>query len=86
MRGLPPLKWCANSRKLVAKPIAANEKQKNHADSQDLDEIIAGILENPLPQMIYFWNSLSNEKKLVLSLLVEILTDTETYIQAQEVQ
>lgn len=61
-----------------------NETQKNFVDSGDLDEIVQGILENPLPQMIYFWNSLSNEKKLILSLLSETLSDSESFIQAQE--
>lgn len=61
-----------------------NEKQKNFVESGDLDEIVEGILENPLPQMIYFWNSLSNEKKLILSLLSETLEDAESHIQAQE--
>lgn len=61
-----------------------NEKQKNKVSASDLDEIIVEILENPLPQMIYFWNSLSNEKKLILSLLSEMLEDSDGFIQAQE--
>jgi hypothetical protein len=61
-----------------------NEKQKNNVALNDLDEIVDEILENPLPQMIYFWNSLSNEKKLILSLLSEILEDSEGIIQAEK--
>ena len=61
-----------------------NEKQKNNVTESDLDEIIDEILENPLPQMIYFWNSLSNEKKLILSLLSEMLKDSNGFVQAQD--
>jgi tetratricopeptide (TPR) repeat protein len=61
-----------------------NEKQKNNVAATDLDEIIDEILENPLPQMIYFWNSLSNEKKLILSLLSEMLEDSDRFVRAQE--
>lgn len=63
-----------------------NEKRKNNVTESDLDEIIVEILENPLPQMIYFWNSLSNEKKLILSLLSEMLDDSDGFIQAQDMQ
>ena len=61
-----------------------NEKQKNNVTPSDLEEIIDEILENPLPQMIYFWNSLSNEKKLILSLLSEMLEDSDGFIRAQD--
>jgi AAA+ ATPase superfamily predicted ATPase len=62
-----------------------NEKQKNNVAITDLDEIIDEILENPLPQMIYFWNSLSNEKKLILSLLSEILENSDNMVQADTI-
>lgn len=61
-----------------------NDHQKNHVEIEDLNQIVQEILENPLPQMIYFWNSLSNEKKLILSFLSEILEDSSSFIQASE--
>ena len=63
-----------------------NETQTNHVDIEDLEIIVEGILENPLPQMIYFWNSLSNNKKLILSLLAEILEDPNTYVQPNKIR
>lgn len=62
-----------------------NEKQKYNVAITDLDEIIDEILENPLPQMIYFWNSLSNEKKLILSLLSEMLDNSDDQVQADKI-
>ncbi|MDM8516341.1 two-component regulator propeller domain-containing protein, partial [Desulfobacterales bacterium HSG16] len=46
-----------------------NMKRKNRPDLKDLEHIIEEILDNPLPQMIYFWDSLCDEHKLALSLL-----------------
>ncbi len=62
-----------------------NEHQKNVVDQEDLKEIVEGILENPLPQMIYFWNSLSDDKKLILSLTSEILKDENDWITAENI-
>ncbi|MFQ5677512.1 MAG: hypothetical protein ACE5G1_16605, partial [bacterium] len=63
-----------------------NDEGKNHIDKQDLKVIADEIMENPLPQMIYFWNSLSNNKKLVLSLLAELLKDENTSVEAKQIE
>ncbi|MCH8874723.1 hypothetical protein IH824_18510, partial [candidate division KSB1 bacterium] len=63
-----------------------NDEEKNHVDKQDLKVIADEIMENPLPQMIYFWNSLSNNKKLVLSLLAELLKDENTSVEAKQIE
>ncbi|MBX7220406.1 MAG: carboxypeptidase regulatory-like domain-containing protein [Blastocatellia bacterium] len=52
-----------------------NEEKRNFILRSDLQAIIAEIVDNPLPQMIYFWEGLSDDEKLVLSLLAEILPD-----------
>jgi hypothetical protein len=62
-----------------------NEKQLNQIQLEDLEVVVGEILENPLPQMIYFWNSLSDDKKLVLSLLAEILERPEQRIKAEDI-
>ena len=62
-----------------------NEKQKIHIEREDLDQIVNEILENPLPQMIYFWNSLPQSQMLMLSLLSEILVDPDQQITANEI-
>jgi len=61
-----------------------NDHQKNHVEVEDLNQIVEEILENPLPQMIYFWNSLSNEKKMILSLLSEMLEDANSFVQSSD--
>lgn len=53
----------------------ANEHQKNEIDVRDYHAVVKEILENPLPQMIYFWNSQHNNKKLILAMLAEVLED-----------
>ena len=63
-----------------------NDEEKNHLDKQDLKVIADEIMENPLPQMIYFWNSLPNNKKLVLSLLAELLKDENTSVEAKQIE
>ena len=44
--------------------------------------IVDGIVDNPLPQMIYFWDSLPAEEKLALSLLAETLSDETSWESA----
>lgn len=51
----------------------ANMKRTSYVDKKDLEAIIEEVLDNPLPQMIYFWDNLPYEEKLVLSLLAEAL-------------
>lgn len=63
-----------------------NDREKNHVNKEDVRIIADEIIENPLPQMIYFYNSLSNNKKIVLSLLAEMLTDENAMVGAKQVQ
>ena len=35
--------------------------------AEDLDSIVTGIVDNPLPQMIYSWNSLPDSSKVLLA-------------------
>jgi len=62
-----------------------NQKQRTHIQLEDLEVVIGEILENPLPQMIYFWNSLQDDKKLVLSLLAEIVEKPEQWITPEQI-
>jgi len=62
-----------------------NQQRKTHIQLEDLEVIVNEILDNPLPQMIYFWNSLSDDRKLVMSLLAEILETQDSYITAEEI-
>lgn len=46
-----------------------NEHERNALAMADLDKVVAEIVDHPLPQMIYAWDALSADEKVVLSLL-----------------
>jgi branched-chain amino acid transport system substrate-binding protein len=52
-----------------------NERRTNHATREALAEVVDGIINNPLPQMIFLWEALERDEKLVLALLAECLQD-----------
>lgn len=54
-----------------------NEKKETYVDSSTLDNVVNEILDHPLPQMVYSWNKMSNDQKLILSLLADGLEDAE---------
>ena len=62
-----------------------NETEKANIDQNDLDQIVNEILENPLPQMIYFWNSLPQGQMLMLSLLADMLDDPDKNISPADI-
>jgi ligand-binding sensor domain-containing protein len=59
-----------------------NEHSQNWVTVADLGHVITEIVDNPLPQMIYSWDALSDDEKLALSLLGEVLTDGTAYATA----
>ncbi|HWP45062.1 MAG TPA: hypothetical protein VNO14_17600, partial [Blastocatellia bacterium] len=63
-----------------------NEHKQNWVTLGDLKHVIADIIDNPLPQMIYTWDALSDDEKLALSLLAEILPDGTAYATAYELR
>ena len=63
-----------------------NEHQQNWVTVADLGRVITDIVDNPLPQMIYSWDALSDDEKLALSLLGEVLTDGNAYATAGELR
>ena len=56
-----------------------NQHEQNWVTVADLTHVIADIIDNPLPQMIYTWDALSDDEKIVLSLLAETLPDGIDY-------
>ncbi len=52
-----------------------NERHTRRVTHALLGEVVAGIVENPLPQMIFLWDSLERDEKLVLALLAESLPE-----------
>ncbi|HKP87498.1 MAG TPA: two-component regulator propeller domain-containing protein [Blastocatellia bacterium] len=63
-----------------------NEKGQNWLTLADLKHVIADIVDNPLPQMIYTWDGLSDDEKLALSLLAETLSDGNEYAKARNLR
>ena len=63
-----------------------NEHSQNWVTVADLGQVITEIVDNPLPQMIYSWDALSDDEKLALSLLGEMLTDGMSYATAGELR
>ncbi|HET9533368.1 MAG TPA: two-component regulator propeller domain-containing protein [Blastocatellia bacterium] len=63
-----------------------NEHKQNWVTLSDLKPVVADIIDNPLPQMIYTWDALSDDEKLALSLLAEILPDGNAYATAYELR
>jgi ligand-binding sensor domain-containing protein/AAA+ ATPase superfamily predicted ATPase len=59
-----------------------NEHERNYVLRADLKVIIEEIVNNPLPQMIYFWEGLGDDEKLVLSLIAEAEADADDFVTA----
>jgi hypothetical protein len=51
------------------------EEDRTDPAAGDLDRVVRGIVDNPLPQMIYSWNSVGEEEQVVLSSLAGRLDD-----------
>jgi PEGA domain-containing protein len=52
-----------------------NERRTNHATPAIVADVVDGIVNNPLPQMIFLWDGLERDEKLVLALVAESLPD-----------
>jgi AAA+ ATPase superfamily predicted ATPase len=63
-----------------------NERKHNWMTLADLERVVVYIVDNPLPQMIYTWDGLSDDEKLVLSLLGEQLTDGSRFSTAPQLR
>ncbi|MEK6301251.1 MAG: two-component regulator propeller domain-containing protein [Acidobacteriota bacterium] len=61
-----------------------NQQEQNWVTLADLTHVIADIIDNPLPQMIYTWDAFSDDEKIVLSLLAETLPDGIDYSGADK--
>lgn len=59
-----------------------NEHRQNWVAVADVGQVITDIVDNPLPQMIYSWDALSDDEKLGLSLLGEVLADGFSFATA----
>ncbi len=60
------------------------EEEREDPREEDLEAIVRGIVDNPLPQMIYSWNSLSDGCKLILSCLGGALEEGSAWAGAAQ--
>ncbi|MEW6127032.1 MAG: two-component regulator propeller domain-containing protein [Acidobacteriota bacterium] len=61
-----------------------NEHEQNWVTLADLNNVTKEIVDNPLPQMIYTWDALSDDEKLVISLLSETLANGDLFATAYD--
>lgn len=54
-------------------------EKRNDVLEEDIDAVISDIVDNPMPQMIYFWQELEPSHKLAMSLLAEVLQRKEDW-------
>jgi hypothetical protein len=52
-----------------------NEEARNEVVRDDVQQVVRELIENPLPQMIFSWSSLTDVEKLCLSSLAELCAD-----------
>jgi ligand-binding sensor domain-containing protein len=63
-----------------------NEHRRNWIVLSDLDSIVDDIVDNPLPHMIYAWEGLSDDEKMVASVLAERLGGGSAFSNAAELK
>jgi hypothetical protein len=59
---------------------------KNEVEDDDIDFVIQEIINNPMPQMIYFWKELSDGSMISLSVLSKLNVDKFKYSSASEIE
>jgi hypothetical protein len=62
-----------------------NDERTHHATVARVAEVVGGIVDNPLPQMVFRWDGLERDDKLVLALLAECLAAPEGHATADDV-
>jgi hypothetical protein len=61
-----------------------NERRTTQATSEILSTVVDGLINNPLPQMIFLWDGMERDEKLVLALLGEQLVDQDAHAGGDE--
>ena len=52
-----------------------NDNESYTVDTKEVDEVMHDIVENPMPQMEYLWKRLSENQKLLVSFLAEVIRE-----------
>ena len=62
-----------------------NDQQTHDATVERVMHVVNTLVANPLPQMIFLWDSLERDEKLVLSILAETLENDTDFANQQQV-
>ncbi|MFZ4414918.1 MAG: hypothetical protein ACOYOV_17660, partial [Bacteroidales bacterium] len=60
-------------------------EQRNEVLREDLYKVIEDIIDHPIPQMIYFWNELSRNQKILLAIIAEIIQSGDASTDSPEI-
>ena len=63
-----------------------NEHRTSLATAEALTEVVDALVNNPLPQMIFLWDALGRDEKLVLALLAECLESETAFAGYDEIR
>jgi hypothetical protein len=63
-----------------------NEHETRLASRETVAAVADALVENPLPQMIFLWDSLAADEKLVLALLAETLADESAFATQKQLE
>jgi hypothetical protein len=61
-----------------------NERRVSHADRDTVETVVAEIVDNPFPQMIFLWDGLARDEKISLALLAGRLTGPEDRVRVAD--
>jgi hypothetical protein len=62
-----------------------NEEEKYDVTDEDLQRVVNEVIVNPLPQMIFHWNTLPAVEKLCLSIIAEITRHDAKPVTASDI-
>lgn len=63
-----------------------NENRSYEVSRETVAEVADGLVQNPLPQMIFLWDSLGRNEKLALALLAETLSDETDFATQKQLE
>ena len=63
-----------------------NDRHLTQVTREMVFDVVDGIVNNPLPQMIFLWDGLERDEKLALALLAEALDDGEAHAGVEDLK
>jgi hypothetical protein len=63
-----------------------NDERRRRVSGDDVEAVVREVVENPLPQMIFHWNALSDVDRLALSIIAEIDRAEATWVGASDIE